>query len=90
MPMKLREFIEQTEEEINELLAVVKLTETKKREIQKTIIEKKEMVKSINKEIRIAEGRLSAIDDEFPMIDEELRDKYMLVAHLKGLYPDDP
>ena len=90
MPRKIRESIEQTEEEIKELLAVVKLRETEKRENQKIIVEKKAMVRSINKEIRIAERRVSAIDDEFPMIDEELRDKYMLVAHLKGLYPDDP
>jgi len=90
MPRKIRESIEQTEEEIKELLAVVKLRETEKRKIQKTIVKKKAMLKFINKEIRIAERRVSAIDDEFPVIYEELRDKYMLVAHLKGLYPNDP
>ena len=80
MPIKIRQSLESTEEEIKELLAVV----------QKTIVEKKTMVRSINKEIRITEHRVNAMDQEFPMIDEELRDKYMLVAHFKGLYPNDP
>ena len=82
--------MEKEEEEIKEIEARLKLKETGKRQIQSSIDEKKAMVRSINKDIRMEERKLNLIDAEFPMIDEELRDKYILVAHLKALYPEDP
>ena len=90
MPRKIREFIEKAEEKIKELEAHLKLKETEKHQIQNSIDEKKAMVRSTNKDIRKEERKLNLIDAEFPMHDEELRDKYILVAHLKALYPEDP
>ena len=40
------------------------------------------MVRSINKDIRKEERKLNLIEQEFPMIDEDLRNKYILVAHI--------
>ena len=48
------------------------------------------MVRSINKDIRKEECKLNLIDAEFPLIDEELHDKYILAAYIKALYPEDP
>lgn len=90
MPRRVRECIEEAEEEINKLEARMKEKETEKRQIQKSIDEKNAMVRSIKKDIREEERKVSLIDAEFPMIDEELRDKYILVAQLKALYPADP
>ena len=90
MPRKVRESIEKEEEEIKEIEARLKLKDTEKRQIQSSIDEKKAMVRSINKDIRKEERKLNLIDVEFPMIDEALRDKYILIAHLKALYSEDP
>ena len=90
MPRIIRETINKKEEEIKELEAQLKQKETEKRQIQNSIDEKKAMVRSINKDIRKEERKLNLIDAEFPLIDEELRDKYILVAHIKALYPEDP
>ena len=83
MPRKIRESIEKAEEEIKEIEA--QLTKTFRRSI-----DEKTMARSINKDIQKEEQKLNLIDAEFPVIDEELRDKYILVAHLKELYPEDP
>ena len=90
MPRIIRESLNKKEEEIKELEAHLKQKETEKRQIQNSINEKKAMVKSTNKEIRKEERKLNLIDSEFPMIDEELRDKYIFVAEIKALYPHDP
>ena len=90
MPRKVRESIENEEEEIKEIEARLKLKETEKCEIQRSINEKKTIVRSTDKDIRKEERKLNLIDAEFPVIDEELRDKYILVAHLKELYPENP
>jgi len=90
MPRIIRESLNKKEEEIKELEAHLKQKETEKRQIQNSINEKKAMLKSTNKEIRKEERKLNLIDSEFPMIDEELLDKYIFVAELKALYPHDP
>ena len=41
------------------------------------------MVRSLNKDIRKEELKLNVIEQEFPMLDEELYDKYNLVAKIK-------
>ena len=84
MPRIIRESLNKNEEEIKELEAHLKQKETEKRQIQNSINEKKAMVKSTNKEIRKEERKLNLIDSEFPMIDEELRDKYIFVAEIKA------
>ena len=78
------------EEEIKEIEARLRLKETEKRQIRSSIDEKKALVRSINKDIRKEERKLNLIAAKFPLIDEELRDKYILVAHIKALYPEDP
>ena len=90
MQRKIREYIEKEEEEIKEIEARLKLKETEKPHIQSSIDEKRAMIRSINKNIRKEERKLNLIDAEFPMIDEEIRDKYILVAYLKALYLEDP
>ena len=51
---------------------------------------KKVTVRSINKDIRKEERKVNLIEEEFPMLDEELRHKYNLVNSIKKIYPEDP
>lgn len=89
MPRKIRDCLTKNEEEIKELEDVWKLKETEKRQIQRSIDEKKAMIASTNKDIRKEQRQLKALDDEFSMLDIQLKDKYIIVAQLKALYPED-
>ena len=90
MPPKLRVVVDKTEQQIKELHDIYTLKEREKHEMQKSIEEKKATVRSINKDIRKEERKVKLIDEEFPMLDEELRDKYNLLNSIKDIYPEDP
>ena len=74
MPPKLWAVVEKTEQQIKELHDIYTLKEREKHDLQKSIKEKKATVRSINKDIRKEECKVKLIEQEFPMLDEELRD----------------
>jgi cell division protein FtsB len=90
MPQKLRAVLEKTEQEIKELHDIYTLKEREKHESQKSIEEKRATVRSINKDICKEERKINLLEQEFPMLDEELRNKYTLVATIKEIYPEGP
>ncbi|KAJ9543926.1 hypothetical protein OSB04_023633 [Centaurea solstitialis] len=81
--------LSKTIEEMDELEARKQLLKMQKRDLQKIIDEKNALIRSTRNDVLAEQGKVDLIDTEFPMIEEELKDKFILVAHLKGMYPDD-
>lgn len=88
MPEKLAAKVREKEAELNTLKEVMKARLLEKEALEKSVVEKKAMVRSTQKEIRRDERAIKLIEEECTNIEDELRDINIFLAEINDVYPN--